>query len=203
MAISLRTPRLLLREWRDDDREPFARMSNDPAVMEMLLPMDRAASDAWIMQMQAHHHKHGFCQWAVELPGQVSLIGAVGLNWVPHKTHFTPAVEMGWRLARPYWGQGYAFEAALAVIDDAFGRIGLDEMVAYTVPANRRSWGLMERLGMRRDPKEDFDHPACPEGHPLRRHVLYRLSRQSRTKSASLPTHPSVTSLLIPRARRQ
>ena len=196
MSISLRTPRLLLREWCEDDREPFAGMSNDPAVMEMLLPMDRAASDAWIIQMQAHHHKHGFCQWAVERPGQVSLIGAVGLNWVPHKTPFTPAVEMGWRLAHPYWGQGYAFEAALAVIDDAFGRIGLDEIVAYTVPANRRSWGLMERLGMRRDPKEDFDHPACPEGHPLRRHVLYRLSRQSRTKPASNcpdtpPSHPS------------
>ena len=189
MAISLRTPRLLLREWRDDDREPFARMSNDAVVMEMLLPMDRAASDAWIMQMQGHHRKHGFCQWAVERPGEVSLIGAVGLNWVPLKTPFTPAVEMGWRLAHPYWGQGYAFEAALAVIDDAFGRIGLDEIVAYTVPANRRSWGLMERLGMRRDPKEDFDHPACPEGHPLRRHLLYRLSRQPRTKPASNRPH--------------
>ena len=118
MAISLRTPRLLLREWRDDDRELFARMSADPVVMEMLLPMDRAASNAWITQMQAHCHKHGFCQWAVELRGEVSLIGAVGLNWVPHKTPFTPAVEMGWRLAGSYWGQGYAVEAALAVIDD-------------------------------------------------------------------------------------
>ena len=189
MATSLRTPRLLLREWRDDDRAPFARMSEDPAVMEMLLPMNRAASDAWITQMQAHCHKHGFCQWAVELPGEVSLIGAVGLNWVPHKTPFTPAVEMGWRLARPYWGQGYAIEAALAVIDDAFGRIGLDEIVAYTVPANRRSWGLMERLGMHRNPNEDFDHPACPEGHPLRRHVLYRLTRQPHTKPASNCPH--------------
>jgi len=131
MAISLRTPRLLLREWRDDDRELFARMSADPVVMEMLLPMDRAASNALITQMQAHCHKHGFCQWAVELRGEVSLIGAVGLNWVPHKTPFTPAVEMGWRLARSYWGQGYAVEAALAVIDDAFGRIGLDDRRLY------------------------------------------------------------------------
>ena len=155
MAFSLRTPRLVLREWRDDDRVPFARMSEDPAVMEMLLPMNRAASDAWIARMQAHYHQHGFSQWAVEVPGEVSLIGAVGLNWVTHKTPFTPAVEMGWRLARPYWGQGYAFEAALAVIDDAFKRIGLDEIVAYTVPANPRSWGLMERLGMHRNPNED------------------------------------------------
>ena len=176
MAISLRTPRLLLREWRDTDREPFAVMCADPAVMEMLLPFpDRAASDAWISRMQAHFDKHRFCGWAVEIPGEASLIGAVGLNWVSHQTAFTPAVEIGWRLARPYWGQGYAFEAAQAVIDDGFGRLGLDEIVAYTVPANRRSWGLMERLGMSRDPSEDFDHPACPEGHPLRRHVLYRL----------------------------
>ena len=177
MSIILQTPRLVLREWRDSDHEQFAAMSADPDVMAFLLPMDRAASDAWIARMQAHCREYAFCQWAVELPGDASLIGAVGLNWVPHKTVFTPAVEMGWRLARAYWGQGYAYEAARAVIDDAFGRLGLDEIVAYTVPANRRSWGLMERLGMTRDPTEDFDHPACPEGHPLRRHVLYRLQR--------------------------
>jgi ribosomal-protein-alanine N-acetyltransferase len=167
----------MLREWHDSDREPFAAMSADSDVMAMLLPLDRAASDAWIARMQAHCQEHGFCQWAVEKPGEANLIGAVGLNWVPHKTAFTPAVEMGWRLAHAYWGKGYAREAARAVIDDAFGRLGLDEIVAYTVPANRRSWGLMERLGMSRDPTEDFDHPACPEGHPLRRHVLYRLHR--------------------------
>ena len=123
MVISLRTPRLLLREWRDGDREPFARMSADPAVMEMLLPMDRAASNAWITQMQAHCHKHGFCQWAVELSGEVSLIGAVGLNWVPHKTPFTPAVEragdlrvlIGARVTRlklPWWGSMMHSEGA-------------------------------------------------------------------------------------------
>ena len=140
MTITLRSPRLLLREWRDTDREPFAAMSADPAVTEMLLPFpDRAASDAWIARMQAHCDEHGFCQWAVEIPGEASLIGAVGLSWVPHQTAFTPAVEMGWRLARAYRGQGYAFEAAQAVIEDGFGRLGLDEIVAYTVPANRRS----------------------------------------------------------------
>ena len=178
MAISLRTPRLLLREWREEDIEPFAAMSFDPAVMEYLLPFpDLAANVAWIARMQVHCGRHGFCQWAVEVPGEASLIGAIGLNWVSHRTAFTPAVEVGWRLARSYWGQGYAFEAAQGVIDDGFGRLGLDEIVAYTVPANRRSWGLMERLGMSRDPSEDFDHPACPEGHPLRRHVLYRIRR--------------------------
>jgi RimJ/RimL family protein N-acetyltransferase len=142
MAFSLGTPRLLLREWRDADREPFAAMSSDPAGLEFLLPFpDRTAGDAWIARMQAHCDKYGFCQWAVEIPGQASFIGAVGLNWVPHQTAFTPAVEVGWRLARPYWSQGYAYEAAQAAITDGFERVGLQEIVAYTVPANRRSWG--------------------------------------------------------------
>src|SRR5579884_709988 len=163
MLFSLRTPRLILREWRDADREPFAALSADSAVMEMLLPFpDRAASDAWIARMRAHFDENGFCQWAVEVTGEADLIGAIGLNWVPHRTAFTPAVEIGWRLAQSYWGQGYAFEAAQAAIDDGFGRLGLGEIVAYTVPANWRSWRLMERLGMSRDPREDFDHPACP-----------------------------------------
>jgi RimJ/RimL family protein N-acetyltransferase len=127
--------------------------------------------------MQAHCTQYGFCQWAVELPGQPDVIGAIGANWVPHQTAFTPAVELGWRIARPYWGCGYAVEAVRAVVDDSFGRLNLDEIVAYTACGNQRSWGLMERLGMIRDPSEDFDHPSCPEGHPLRRHVLYRLRR--------------------------
>jgi RimJ/RimL family protein N-acetyltransferase len=137
---------------------------------------DRAASDAWIARMLAHCGRLGFCQWAVGIRGEPNnLVGAIGLNWMTHQTLFTPAVEIGWRLARSFWGQGYAVEAAQAALDDGFGRLGLDEIVAYTVPANRRSWGLMERLGMSRDPNEDFDHPAVPEAHPLRRHVLYRI----------------------------
>jgi RimJ/RimL family protein N-acetyltransferase len=176
VPIGLRTPRLLLREWRDEDREPFAAMSADPAVMQHLLPFpDRAASDAWIARMQAHCDEHGFCQWAVELPGEASLIGAIGLNWVAFEAAFTPAVEIGWRLARAYWGQGYAMEAARAALDDGFGRHGLAEIVAFTIPANHRSWRLMERLGMSHDPADDFDHPRV--GHPLRRHVLYRSRR--------------------------
>lgn len=176
MAIALRTPRLLLREWRDQDAAPFAAMSADPEVMAMLPPLaDRAASDAWIARMRAHLAEHGFAYWAVELAGAASLIGAIGLSRVRFPAPFTPAVEIGWRLARAYWGEGYAFEAARAVLDDAFGRLGLGEVVAFTAPANRRSWRLMERLGMTRDPAEDFDFPGFPEGHPLRRSVLYRL----------------------------
>ena len=179
MAVALRTPRLLLREWRDADAEPFAAMSADPAVMEHLLPIpDRATSDAFIAWMRRHNAEHGFAYWAVELSGEGSFMGAVGLSRVRFQPlPFAPAVEIGWRLARAYWGRGYATEAARAALDDGFGRLGLDEIVAFTVPANRRSWRVMERLGMRRDPTEDFDHPAIPKEHPLRRHILYRLRR--------------------------
>jgi RimJ/RimL family protein N-acetyltransferase len=177
VPVALRTPRLVLREWRDQDYEPFAALSADPAVMEMLPPLpDRAASDAWIAETRAHWAEHGFGLWAVELPGEASLIGVVGLHLVPFPAPFPP-VEIGWRLARSYWGRGYAVEAACAAIDDGFRRLGLDEIVAFTVPANRRSWQVMERLGMSRDPSEDFDHPHFPEGHRLRRHVLYRARR--------------------------
>jgi RimJ/RimL family protein N-acetyltransferase len=178
VSVALRTPRLLLREWHDDDAVPFAAMSADPAVMQYLLLFpDRAASDAWIARMRGHQAKHGFSEMAVELPDEARLIGAAGLLRVRFVAPFTPAIEIGWRFARPYWGQGYAFEAARALLDDGFGRLGFDEIVAFTVPANRRSWRLMERLGMARDPADDFDHPGVPRGHALRRHVLYRLRR--------------------------
>lgn len=178
MAIALRTPRLLLREWREADAEPFAAMSADPEVMQYLPPLpDRATCEAWIVRMRQHNDEHGFSYWAVELPGEASLIGAIGLNRVGFALPFAPAVEIGWRLARAYWGKGYAQEAARAAIDDGFARLHLDEIVAFTVPANRRSWRLMERLGMTRNPAEDFDHPAFAEGHKLRRAILYRIKR--------------------------
>lgn len=178
MAIALHTPRLLLRQWCDDDCVPFAAMSADPDVMRHLLPFaDRSASDRWIASMRTRCDGHGFAYLAVEIPGQ-GFIGAVGLNRVAHPDFpFAPAVEIGWRLARPYWGNGYATEAARAVLDDGFGRLQLAEIVAFTVPANGRSRRLMRRLGMRRDPADDFDHPAVPAGHALRRHVLYRIRR--------------------------
>ena len=177
MAIVLRTPRLLLREWRDCDREPFAAMSADPEVTAGYAApfFDRAASDAWIDRMRAHLAEHGFAYWAVELPAEARLIGAIGLSRVRFPAPFTPAVEIGWRLARPDWGHGYAFEAARATVEDGFFRLRIEEIVAFTVPANRRSWRVMQRLGMGRDPSEDFDHPSIPEGHPMRRHVLYRI----------------------------
>jgi len=178
MTVAIRTPQLLLREWRDDDVEPFAAMSADPEVMAHLpaLP-DRDAAATWIVRMKAHFVENGFAYWAVELPNETPFIGAVGLTVVRFPAPFTPAVEVGWRLARSYWGRGLATEAARAAIDDGFFRLGLTEIVAFTAPENRRSWRVMERLGMTRDPAEDFDFPHYPEGDPRRLAILYRLRR--------------------------
>jgi RimJ/RimL family protein N-acetyltransferase len=144
-------------------------MSADPVVMEYLPP----AGESWVDWARAHWDEHGFGQWVAEVPGEASFIGVVGLAVVGYKEHFTPAVEVAWRLARAYWGRGYATEAARTSIDYGFGELGLDEIVALTVPANWRSRRVMERLGMTRSPEDDFDHPRVPAG-PLRRQVLYR-----------------------------
>jgi RimJ/RimL family protein N-acetyltransferase len=199
MAILLRTPRLILREWREADCEPFAAISADPEVMAMLPKLkDRAASDAWIAETRAHWVEHGFGIWALEIPNEAELIGGVGLHVAPFPAPFPPVV-VAWRLARRYWGRGYAFEAARAVIDDSLGRLGLDEIVAYATVVNRRSSALMEWLGMRRDPHDDFDHPDCPEGHPLRKHVLFRLPRASpRVAQGSSAAHGVLYPLRVP-----
>ena len=180
MACSRRTSRLLLRPWRDEDIAAFAQMSTDPAVMEYLLPLSQRGSsvETWVAQKRAHWAEHGFGQWVVELPGGARFIGVVGLETVSYEAHFTPAVEVAWRLARPYWGQGYATEAARAALDYGFSGLGLQEIVAVTVPANQRSRRVMERLGMIRSHEDDFDHPRVPAGL-LRRHVLYRLRNPS------------------------
>jgi ribosomal-protein-alanine N-acetyltransferase len=173
--VALRTARLLLRQWRDEDVAAFAELSADPAVMEYLRPLpDRASGGAWAAQARAHWQQHGFGQWVVEVPGEASFIGVVGLNVVPYEAPFTPAVEIAWRILPAHWGQGYATEAAQAALDYGFAKLGLTEIVALTVPANWRSRRVMDRLGMVRSPEEDFDHPRLPEG-PLKRHVLYRL----------------------------
>jgi ribosomal-protein-alanine N-acetyltransferase len=180
VAVALRTARLLLRQWRDEDVAAFAAMSADPTVMQYLLPLsDRGLSvEAWVAQKRAHWEEHRFGQWVVEIPAEARFIGVVGLDTVSYTARFTPAVEVAWRLARAYWGHGYATEAARAALDYGFGKLGLSEIVALTVPANQRSRRVMERfmerLGMTRAPEHDFDHPRVPEG-PLKRHVLYRL----------------------------
>jgi RimJ/RimL family protein N-acetyltransferase len=141
--------------------------------------LNREESDALADRIEAGFSSLGYGIWAVELPGEADFIGYVGLALQGFEAHFTPAVEVGWRLARNYWGRGFASEAARAAITDGFDRVALDEIVSFTVPANVRSTRVMERLGMTHDPADDFDHPRFPVGHRLRRHVLYRLRRPS------------------------
>lgn len=181
MVVSLRTPRLLLRPWRDADVTAYAELSADPAVMEFLQPVSEpGAAEAWAGRVRSHWQRYGFGQWVVEVPGEAGLIGVIGLSTVSYEAHFTPAVEVAWRLARAQWGRGYATEAARAAVDYGFGTLGLTEIVAITVPANLRSRRVMERLGMTRTPEDDFDHPNVPEG-PLKRCVIYRLHRPAAT----------------------
>lgn len=179
-----RTPRLLLRTWRDSDREPFALLNADPEVMQFFPGvLDRPASDALADRIAAHFAAHGFGPWAVEVPGGEPFIGFVGLAKVGFSAHFTPAVELLWRLSRSAWGHGYATEAAREACRIGFDELQLPELVSFTTTGNARSRAVMERLGMTRDAREDFEHPGLPEGHPLRRHVLYRLRRECWTTS--------------------
>jgi ribosomal-protein-alanine N-acetyltransferase len=174
----MHTERLILREWRPGDREPFAAMNADPEVMRHFpAPLNRAESDAFIERMTAGLAERGYGLWAVEVRDTGELIGFTGLQPANFEAHFTPAVEIGWRLARSAWGHGYATEAARAAVVYGFGPGGLHEIMSWTVPANVRSQAVMRRLGMTHDPADDFDHPRIPAGSPLRRHVLYRLRR--------------------------
>jgi|SRR5579864_3062776 len=177
-APTLHTPRLHLRLWRDEDLPAFAALNADVRVMEFFpKPLERAESDALAARIRDKLASRGFGLWAVEVPEVADFIGFVGLS-VPHfEAHFTPCVEIGWRLAYEHWGRGYATEAARAALEFGFKSLALDEIVSFTTPVNRRSWGVMERIGMTRSPADDFDHPSLPEGHPLRRHVLYRAIR--------------------------
>lgn len=177
MIDSLNTSRLLLRRFRETDRDAFAAMNADPVVMQhMPAVLDRAESDALVDRIEQHFEQHGFGLWAVEVTDQARFIGFVGLMNTPFAAHFTPCVEVAWRLAADCWGQGYAIEAARAVCKTGFETIGLHEIVSFTVQDNFRSRRVMERLGMSHSAHDDFDHPRLPEGHPLRRHVLYRLT---------------------------
>jgi len=172
----LETDRLLLRRWRLADRFPFAELNADPQVMAYFPAMlSRAQSDALVEHIDAQFDRYGFGLWAVEIPDAVPFVGFVGLSIPQFTSHFTPCVEIGWRLAAHHWGHGYATEAALAVVAFGFETLRLDEIVSFTVPANCRSRRVMERIGMTHDPADDFDHPSLPPDHPLSRHVLYRL----------------------------
>ncbi|QEH77551.1 GNAT family N-acetyltransferase [Sphingomonas sp. C8-2] len=172
------TDRLVLRGWRDSDAAPFAAMGNDPAVMEFLGPPMTADDVAQAIERQnAFLDAHGYCFWAIERRDDGAFMGFCGLKPGAAGTPIEGRIEIGWRLARAYWGQGYAREAAQASLDWAWRHLDADAVWAITVPANVRSWGLMERLGMSRRHDLDFDHPLPGLEERLKAHVTYSIER--------------------------
>jgi ribosomal-protein-alanine N-acetyltransferase len=179
LRAELDTDRLLLRRWRLEDRAAFARMNADPRVMEFFPKLlTREESDAAADRIEAHFQQHGFGLWAVEIPDVAAFAGFVGLATPRFEAAFTPCVEIGWRLAAEHWGRGYATEGARAALEFGFGKLGLTEILSFTAVDNVRSRRVMEKIGMTHCPADDFDHPLLPAGHPLSRHVLYRIGRR-------------------------
>jgi RimJ/RimL family protein N-acetyltransferase len=173
------SPHVTLRQWRDDDLDAFAEMNADPEVMRhMPAPLSREESLATLERLRAGIAERGWGLWAVDVEGE--LAGWTGLNSPTWTAHFTPCVEVGWRLRRKFWGRGIATAAARDAVRYGFEKLNLTELVSFTVLANERSWHVMERLGFTRDVADDFDHPRLPEGHALRRHILYRKKNPAR-----------------------
>ena len=174
----LTSPRLQLRPWRDEDLPAFAALNADPEVMEYMPKcLSREESDAMAARIREGFARHGFGWWAVEVFGVSEFIGFTGLSIPSYEAHFTPCVEIGWRLDKKFWGFGYATEAARLALDYGFQVAGLEEIVSFTFVGNLRSRRVMERLGMTYSSEDDFQHPRLPEGHRIRPHVLYRLKR--------------------------
>ena len=165
-----------MRQWRESDREPYAAMNSDAAVMEFFPSLqDRVFSDANIDRWRAEMAAQGWSNWAVELRDSGEFIGFIGLSEPRGALPFSPCVEVGWRLARNFWGKGFATEGARAALKVGFERLSLPAIVSFTAVGNRRSRAVMERLGMVNS-KQDFEHPGVPEGHALRQHCLYRIT---------------------------
>lgn len=172
----IETPRLRLRRWTEDDFEPLAAMCADPRVMEFFpAVLSREETRAMWTRIHDHFAEYGFGPWVVDVDGEFA--GALGLNWLRYETHFTPCVELGYRLRAEFWGRGLATEAGRAALQYGFEHLGLPEIVAFTIPANKRSRRVMEKLGLVLS--EEFDHPLIAEGHPMRRQALYRISRSA------------------------
>jgi len=175
--IEFDTPRLAFRVWQPRHRPPFAALNADPEVMEFFpAPLTAEQSDERVDGMLAHFAARRWGNWAVELRESGQFIGFIGLSVPRFEMPFGPCVEIGWRLCREAWGHGYATEGATACLRVGFEQLGLDEIVSFTALRNRRSSAVMERIGMT-NAGADFDHPAVPDAHPLRRHCLYRLTR--------------------------
>ncbi len=172
--VEIETPRLRLRGWIEADFEPLAAMCADPRVMEFFpSTFSREETEALWKRIHAHFARYGFGPWAMEVEGEFA--GSLGLNWVPFETHFTPCVEIGYRLRSEFWGRGLATEGGRTALRYGFEHLQLPEIVAFTVTANKRSRRVMEKIGLAFS--EEFDHPLMPKGHPFERHVLYRISR--------------------------
>jgi ribosomal-protein-alanine N-acetyltransferase len=168
------TPRLRLRPWHEADLAPFAAMNADARVMEFMPGvLDRTASDAAARKLREHFDEYGFGKWVVETRDGAEWIGVVGLAWLTFAAPFTPAIEVGWRLAHEHWGKGYATEAARASLGFGFNEVNVKRIVSCTVPDNERSWRVMQRIGMTYSHADGFDHPLVQRDSPLRRHVTY------------------------------
>ena len=179
MKTHIETDRLILREWKEDDKEAFARINADPMIMEFF-PRQLGEDDSNKLadRFQKHIEDHGFGFYAVELKKTGEFMGFAGLDNVDSRMPFAPAVEIAWRLDYGFWGSGYGTEAATAVLEHAFTKLKLKEIVGYAVHDNSRAIKLMEKIDMKHDAKGDFDYPSLPVGHPLGRFVLYRITKK-------------------------
>ena len=181
----IKTKRLILRPWKEEDLEPFAKLNADPRVMEYFpRTLSSQESDLLARSKSDHITEHGWGLWAVSLIETSEFIGFIGLS-EDLELFKKPVVEVGWRLAFDHWGKGYAIEGAKASVDFGFETLKLDEILSWTTETNMRSRAVMEKLGMHHDPKDDFDHPRLSKDHPLKRHVLYRLGKKNVNKHLS------------------
>lgn len=180
-GLPIKTPRLMIRNWHNRDRELFHEINSDARVMEFFpFRLDRDQADELMFRLQRKIAESGLGFFAVEIAETGECIGFAGLACVDLKSIFAEMVhEIGWRLARRFWGNGYATEAANAMLDYGFAHFGLDEIIAFVIPGNSRSISVARRIGMQRDETRDFDHPRIPDSRPdLRRHALFAIRRQ-------------------------
>lgn len=181
MTKVIETTRLILRTWDDEDVDIYYSINQDPKVYEFTRgPLTLSQVKEFMAFMNAQFEKMGYTLWAAEEKTSGNLMGFIGLCPVTWESHFTPAVEIGWRLGSEFWGKGYATEGALAVLEYGFSKCKLDEIVSFTVPFNARSIRVMEKIGMKRDLKGDFRHPKLTEDHRLSKHILYRITKQAK-----------------------
>ncbi len=178
MTTMIETERLILRTWKKEDAEKYFQMNQDPKVIELLRgPLTMEQVIDFISAVNNHADKHGYALYAAELKATSELIGFIGLNYIDWESHFTPAIEIAWRLGSQYWGKGFATEGAKASLEYGFKQCTLKEIVSFTVPANTRSIRVMEKIGLNRDVHGDFAHPQLPADHRLSQHILYRLTQ--------------------------